>query len=229
MTVTRRTFACGALALLAGSAVFAADQAGPASGGSSLACELHVSGAGYPARLAKARSSMFVTVSPPPAGYNSFDTVNRATELPDDPLRQLFAPGASVTIVRHPEMIDQDKQPIKRQAGRLYPSRAPCYADLVVTKATAIWPNPNVAYSRAGAIGALLVGGNRAVVTFWMQTHMAGTKSPERLQKKFDSPLASPPADINSNPARMRDSMASATADTLKQFVAFVRKKRATG
>lgn len=198
-------------------------------------CELHVSGGGYPERLrAPPKNSMFVRIegwAPPDfddplSRVNIFSASRRAVDLPDEALRRLLPDYDTVEIIRHPELVDMDQINVKRTRERLFPSQSECYADLIITDFTAMWPNPDAAYQQYGLIGAAIVGGNRTVASYLMLVHETRGERPQRIKKRMDAPLGSPPSDIENDPARMIESLNSSNAEILNQFIEVVARKR---
>jgi hypothetical protein len=178
-------------------AVPAAAQTAPAQHPfAGMDCELHVWTLGRPNFVPK--SNAFFKYTPPTAEQladpnstvNIFAPVKRIEALGEEPLRALFPGAASVTITRHVDVIDMDKTPIKAIKARLTPSESACYGDLVLANMYAIFPNPNAAYEPyGGIIGALIAGGDRLVMDFWLQQWPGAKGKPQVYRRKNDTPL----------------------------------------
>jgi hypothetical protein len=178
-------------------AVPAAAQTAPARQPfAGMDCELHVWTLGRPNFVPK--SNAFFKYTPPTpeqladpySSVNIFAPIKRAEALGDAPLKALFPGAASVTITREPQVIDMDVTPIKSIKARLSPSTAPCYGDLVLANMYAIFPNPNAAYEPyGGIIGALIAGGDRLVMDFWLQQWPGAKGKPQVYRRKNDTPL----------------------------------------
>lgn len=185
-------------------------------------CELHVSAAGYPNRVFKPNA--FVKITPPPPGGAVFTTANIAGALDDTGLQALFPNASALKIVRHAELVDLDKR--KLDGTRLYASDATCYADLVVDNAYAILTN-EIPRERLGLVTGAIVGGNRQVTSFLLQSWAAGAAKAVTYKKKVDSPLSALLADVNAGNGTARADMKKASADSLSQFATFVATKSA--
>lgn len=185
------------LALVGAAGAFpAAAQTPAAQPFAGMNCELHVWTLGRPNFVPK--SNAFVKYTPPTAEQlsdpnstvNIFAPVKRIEALGEEPLKAMFPGAADVTITRHADVIDLDKTPIKAIKARLTPSSNPCYGDLVLANMYAIYPNPNAAYEPyGGLVGALIAGGDRLVMDFWLQQWPGAKGKPLIYRRKNDTPL----------------------------------------
>lgn len=188
-------------------------------------CELHVWGAGRP--NFKPRSSFLIKVDPGPVDTSPlsnatlFGSVARAKALSDEELAKLLPGTTPVTIVRHDEIVDLDKAPLKQLTGRLAPSSAPCYADLVIGNLYAIFPNPSAAWQQAGPIGMVLVGSDRLVIEFWLRDFRSSAK-PVVFKRKNDSPLPHVPP----NSQEMKAALEASANANLGSFTTYVSEQR---
>lgn len=193
----RALAAIAALALALPVPALAQDNAGAPFAG--MACELHVWALGRPNFTPK--SNAFVKFTPPTAEQladphstvNIFNASKRAAALGEEPLKALFPGAATVTIVRHGEVIDMDATPIKSIKDRLTDSTSECYGDLVIANLYAIFPNPDAPYVQYGVVGGLLAsviaGDDRLVVDFWFQQWPGAKGKPLVVRRKNDTPL----------------------------------------
>ncbi|HEX8669942.1 MAG TPA: hypothetical protein VF727_16365 [Allosphingosinicella sp.] len=164
LPLLRATFGCALGLVLAAALVAAPARAAlPATGG----CVLHVSGAKPP----PLRSTIFMKVKGPPPNMDDpatkafqYNPVTRALTLTDAELKTLFPADLPVKIVRHNEGLT--KAGLKAARGLLFPRQSACHAELILSDVFAIFPNRAEASSRAGPIGALLVGGQRVEIIF---------------------------------------------------------------
>lgn len=198
--MTGRFAGLAALLLAAGHAFPAAAQADiPPAPFAGMDCEVHVWALGRPNVTPKPNA--FVKYTPPTAEQladphstvNIFSPVKRAEALGDEPLRALFPGASSVRTVRHAEMIDMDRTPLKSITGRLTDSPSPCYGDLVIANLYAIFPNPDAPYVQygvaGGLLGAVIAGGDRLVIDFWFRQWPGSKGKPLTVRRKNDTPL----------------------------------------
>ena len=173
---------------------------GPFAG---LDCEVHVWASGRPNFVPK--SNAFVRVIPPTpdqladpySTVNVFNATNRAMALSDEALANLFPGAASLSVIRHEEVIDIDETPIKSFKGRIADSDTECYGDLIVRSVTGVFPNPDTPYQQYGIVGGLLasaiIGDDRIVMDFWFR-QWPGKKmradKPLLVKRRNDTPLA---------------------------------------
>ncbi|QNQ08180.1 hypothetical protein [Sphingomonas alpina] len=207
----------------------AANESTPGAAPVNSGCELHVWGAGRPNFKLRPNAFIKITVDPaqmdrsnPLSNASLFDTVSRANALSDDDLKKLLPQAGAVTVVRHAEMIDIDKTPLNRIAGRLVQSPTSCYADLVIGNLYAIFPNPEMAWERAGAIGALLVGSDRLVIEFWLRDFSGPKAGGKTYKRKNDSPLPH----VQPLTIEMKTAMEASTTANFRSFVDFVGQQR---
>ena len=213
-------------------AVAAPAQSGAAADDAGQVCELHLWGAGRPHFVPKSNFLVKVRIDPaqrdtsnPLSNASLYSTVNRVAELPDQDLAKLFPNVASVKVIRHSEIIDIDQSPLKDLHGRLAPSEATCYGDLILAQFYEIIPNPDAAYERAGVIGALLVGHDRLNAQFWFRDLSKNLKKPAVIRNTDDTPIRHVPPNSIEKLQAMRDSM----AEGARKFVAYVNSKRPAG
>lgn len=194
-------------------------------------CELHVWGAGRP--NFKPRASLMLKVDPaqldtsnPLSNVNLFSTVKRAGALSDDVARKLLPRAASITIVRHDEMIDTDKTPLKGLNGRLTASSADCYADLIIGNLYAIFPNPNASYENPSLLRPLvemaLAGSDRLVIEFWLRDFSGRSAEVKVYKRKNDTPLPHVPFMTE----QMRRALELSANANLNGFAAYVAEQR---
>jgi len=211
-------------------AVPAAAQTAAAQPFAGMDCELHVWTLGRPNFVPK--SNAFFKYTPPTpeqladpySSVNIFAPVKRIEALGESPLKALFPGAASVTITREPQVIDMDVTPIKAIKTRLSPSTAPCYGDLVLANMYAIYPNPNAAYQPyGGIIGALIAGGDRLVMDFWLQQWPGAKGKPQVFRRKNDTPLPH----VRPASAEMAAAVKDSADANLAIFAETVAQKRA--
>lgn len=205
-----------ALALPAANSVGAGDR-----------CEIHVWVAGRPnskalAKLMRRVDPAELDLSNPLSTSSLFGPLSRAKALSEADLGKLLPNAGAVTIVRHDELVDLDKAPLGKLTGRLAPSSAPCYADLIIGKLYALFPNPGAAWERAGVVGAALAGSDRLVIEFWLRDFSASADQPRVYKKKNDSPLPHVPP----NSEEMRTSVEASASANLSSFAAYVDQQR---
>ena len=228
----RRAAALGlVLAGMALAVPAAAQSPAAAQAFSGMDCELHIWTLGRPNFVPK--SNAFVKYTPPTpeqladpnSTVNIFSAVKRMEALGEEPLKALFPGATSVTITRHAEMIDMDVTPIKAIKTRLTDSDSACYGDLVLANIYALFPNPNAPYEQyGGLIGALIAGGDRLVMDFWLQQWPAAKGKPQVYRRKNDTPLPHVPPASAQMAAAVKDS-ADANLAIFAETVAAKRKR----
>jgi len=189
-------------------------------------CELHVWSAGYPnrklpKRLLKSIPPEHLDPNNPYSGISLFGVKSRARQLPDETIGSLFGEDVAVTIIRHPETIDQAISKVTKAKAPLSDSNAECQADLVLKNVVGIFPNPSAAYETAGLVGTLLAGSDRLVMDFFYQEFRPGKKR-FRVRKNDDTPLPHVP---NHSP-QMKQALELSADENIKRFVSFVQSKR---
>ena len=185
-------------------------------------CELHVWAGGYPQR--KARSSPFIKVVPPRCDATDrlcpsyfYSPTIRTRAFPDTELIQLFPPNATVTVIRHSDVIDLDRIKLAKSKVRLSSSLTGCYADLLLINLYGIFPNPN----QVGVAEGLIAGGNRLVLDLQLRSELTTGAKPILVARRNDAPVAS----FRSDPAVYAGSVASASNEVLRAFVLSARKQ----
>ena len=213
---------------LAATPATAAPQAGQAAPAGTV-CTLHVWGAGRPNFVMKPNALVRIKIDPaqmdrsnPLSNVNVFSTVNRVSALSDADLKKLLPQADQVVIVRHAEVIDTDKTPLKALSGPIVPGATGCYADLIIANLYAIFPNPGAAYQQAGLVGLVLVGGDRLVIDFWFRDFSSPAAGGKTYKRKNDSPLPHEPF----LSAEMKAALEISTTANFLNFVDFVDKQR---
>lgn len=192
-------------------------------------CELHVWGAGFPGRKMPKRLEAHLRKTNPPETFDVgnpvsntivFNTIKRAHALPDASLGALLPAGTEVTVIRHDVIIDQQATPLKKMRARLHPSSSGCYADVVVADNYAICSSTRKAQDGVlkEATAAVLAGGDRFVIRFWMQRFATLNAAGQTFTKTFDSPVAYAPPNSTEN----AEAVKNASEKNLDQFVTFV-------
>jgi hypothetical protein len=202
-------------------------QAVPATGPQ---CELHVWGAGRPHFVP--HGNFMIRVDPaeldrsnPLSNVNVFSTAKRAVALPDEDLKRLLPQAATVTIVRHEEMIDTDKTPLDKMSGPLAQAAPGCYADLIVANLYGIFPNPSAPWQPGlvnQLIAGLIVGSDRLVIDFRLRDFSGAAAGGKTYKRKNDSPLPHVPFMT----AEMKAAVEASAVVNLRSFVAYVAEQR---